>query len=283
MRVELGLAWADVRHRPASWLLLAIGVAIAVALPVFAAGLRLEAATAAVRSAVDALPPASRAVLAVTSTKLESAELAQATAVVEEGFRSAALGNVRQAVTFRPLSFGGQDLIIGAIDELAQDVRLTSGRPPRDCTATRCEVVVVTRPGTSPVDLAAVDQPLGQIGLAVAGTAEFTDERLAGVGLVDPDIPLVLSSQPAHLAGLSSLVLYGRNTAWFGTLDGAAIAALGVPTLTRTLTSVAEQVNLARGPLTVTWPQETVAAAGQRAEASADRKAHARRDDPYGG
>ena len=113
MRVELGLAWAGVRHRPASWILLAVGVAIAVALPVFAAGLRLEASTAAVRSAIDALPPASRAVLAVTSTNLLGAELAQASATVDAGFRAAALVNTRQTVTFRPLAFGGQDLIIG--------------------------------------------------------------------------------------------------------------------------------------------------------------------------
>jgi hypothetical protein len=271
MRVELGLAWAGVRHRPASWILLALGVAIAVALPVFAAGLRLEAATAAVRSAIDALPPASRAVLAVTSTKLQGAELDQAGATVREGFRDASLVNIRQTVTFRPLAFGGQDLIIGAIDQLAQDVHVTSGRLPTECTATRCDVVVVTRPGARPVDLAAVTGPLSRIGLVVAGSAEFTDERLAGVGLVEPEIPLVLSSQPAPLAAMDSLVLYGRNTAWFGTLDGAAIAEQGVPAFTRTLASVAEEVNLARGPLNVSWPQETVAAAEQRAEASAER------------
>lgn len=271
MRVELGLAWAGVRHRPASWILLAVGVAIAVALPVFAAGLRLEASTAAVRSAIDALPPASRAVLAVTSTNLQGPELVQASAAVDAGFRAAALVNPRQTVTFRPLAFGGQDLIIGAIDQLAQDVRVTSGHLPGPCTATRCEVMVVTRPGARPVDVGAVTAPLSGVGLAVSGTAEFTDERLAGVGLVDPDVPLVLSSQPAQLAAQPSLTLYGRSTAWFGTLDGAAIAEQGVPAFTRTLTSVAEQVNLARGPLNVSWPQETVAAAEQRAEASAER------------
>ena len=114
---------------------------------------------------------------------------------------------------------------------------------------------MVTRPGARPVDLSAVTEPLGRIGLVVAGSAELTDERLSGVGLVDADVPLVLSSQPAQLAAMESLVLFGRNTAWFGTLDGAAIAEQGVPAFTRTLTSVAQQVNLARGPLNVSWPR----------------------------
>jgi len=46
------------------WLLLTLGVAVAVALPVLAAGLRSESAVAAVVSTVDALRPADRTVLA---------------------------------------------------------------------------------------------------------------------------------------------------------------------------------------------------------------------------
>ena len=38
MRVELGLAGAGIRYRPLPWLLLSLGVALAVAFPVFAAG-----------------------------------------------------------------------------------------------------------------------------------------------------------------------------------------------------------------------------------------------------
>ncbi len=75
MRVLAGLALAGLRHRVGLWLLLALGVALAAGLPVFAAGLRADSAVAAVRTAVDEIPPASRAVLSVTSTTLDGAEL----------------------------------------------------------------------------------------------------------------------------------------------------------------------------------------------------------------
>ena len=49
VRTYLGLAWAGVRHRPGSWLLLALGIALATALPIVSAGLRAESSVAAVR------------------------------------------------------------------------------------------------------------------------------------------------------------------------------------------------------------------------------------------
>jgi hypothetical protein len=66
MRVELGLAGAGIRHRPLPWLLLCLGVALAVGFPVFAAGLRQESGVAAVTGTLDSLPSYERTVLANT-------------------------------------------------------------------------------------------------------------------------------------------------------------------------------------------------------------------------
>ncbi|MCW2811260.1 MAG: hypothetical protein JWP61_1718, partial [Friedmanniella sp.] len=54
MRAAASLAWAGLRHRPAAWLLLALGVLLATTLPVVAAGLRAETSGAAIAAATGA-------------------------------------------------------------------------------------------------------------------------------------------------------------------------------------------------------------------------------------
>src|SRR6476660_9477354 len=148
MRVELGLAWAGLWYRKVPWLLLTLGVAVAVALPVLSAGLRSESAVAAVVSAVDALPPAGRTVLAVTSADLRGPAFAEVDHTVRAGLAAAEVAAPVQSLTFRPLSIAGTDVTLGAMDRLGDRVRLISGDLPRTCTPRRCEVVAVRAPGS---------------------------------------------------------------------------------------------------------------------------------------
>jgi hypothetical protein len=273
MRVELGLAWAGMRYRKVPWLLLTLGVAVAVALPVLSAGLRSEAAVAAVVSAVDALPPSDRTVLAVTSTDLRGSTLAEVDRTVRAGLAAAEVAATVQSLTFRPLSIGGTDVTLGAVDRLGDRVRLTSGALPRACTAGRCEVLAVRAPGSDRTfDAAAAVQPTERLGLVVTGTADLIDDRLVGAGVASATLPLLLGDDPEALADLTSLQLFGRILGWYGTLDGSAVAAQGSERFSRSLARIADQVNLAGGgPLSVNWPSEAVATAAGRAAASANR------------
>ena len=181
MRVLAGLALAGLRHRIGLWVLLALGVALAAGLPVFAAGLRTDAAVAAVRTAVDEIPAASRAVLSVTSTNLDGAELAEVDRTVRDGYAAVGLADVRQAMTFRPLAVGGSQFALGAVDGLRTAVRLDSGRWPASCTPTACEVVAVALPSTETVGTTAQPAIRSQLGVTVTGTATLLDDRLIGV------------------------------------------------------------------------------------------------------
>ncbi len=272
MRTYLGLAWASVRHRPGGWLLLALGVALATALPVISAGLRAESSVAAVRSVIDGLPPAKRAVLAVTFRDVRGTALADVDHSVRAGFSSAGITDVNRALTFRPLSAGALTFTLGGVDGLPGAVRLTSGRLPAGCQPTSCEVVVVTVPGgAKPAD--SYDRAARQLGLVVTGTAELLDQRPTGTGLIAADTPLLLAADPTGLADLESLSLFGRNTAWYGTLDGRSIASLGAARFTRVLADISESVNASSGPLTINWPSDAVIAASDRATAGADQLA----------
>ena len=272
MRTYLGLAWASVRHRPGGWLLLALGVALASVLPVISAGLRAESSVAAVHSVIDGLPPAKRAALAVTFRDVRGTALADIDHTVRAGFSSAGITDVNRTLTFRPLSAGAQSFTLGGVDDLPDAVRLTSGRLPASCQPKACEVVVVTVPsGAKPAE--SYDRAARQLGLVVTGTAELIDQRPTGTGLIAVDTPLLLAADPTALADLDSLSLFGRNTAWYGTLDGRSIASLGAARFTRVLADISEGVNASSGPLAINWPSEAVIAASDRATAGTDQLA----------
>lgn len=271
MRVELGLAWASMRHRPAAWLLLALGLAIAAALPVLAAGLRTESAVAAVTQTVTALPAAQRTVLAVTAQDLRGDALARADATVSEGFQTAGLTPVERVLTFRPLAAGGAEFGVGAVDGLEQAVRLDAGRLPRTCLPTRCEVVLITDGSGTAAERDALTRGLDDLGITATGTAGLVDQRLTGSGLVSTSRPLLLGADPDALAELTSLSLFGRNRAWLAPLDPGAVTRAGVAAFTGRLATITEQVNATTGPLTLSWPDTVVAAAADRAAAAADR------------
>lgn len=269
MRTELGLAWAGMRHRPGPWWLLALGIALAALMPLAACGLQTVAAVGAVRGAVDAVPEPTRGVLAVTSRDVRGNDLTELGEQVRSGFGAAGLPVPQQALAFRSLAVGGAEVTIGAVDRLAEDVQLTSGRLPAGCAPTACEVLAVQTPGGATA--AAVARGAGGLGLQVTGTAELREPRLAGLGLVTAGQPLLLGSDPVAMTGLASLDLYGRNVGWFTPLDGAAVASRGAAGLAQALADTAAEVNLVAGPLNLTWPSAVALAAADRAEASAPR------------
>lgn len=269
MRVELGLAWAPMRHRPAPWLMLALGLAIAAALPVLAAGLRAESSLAAVTQAVADLPPAQRTVLALTTKDLRGADLQQVDATIADGLTTAGLGPAEQVLSFRPLATEGAEFGLGAVNRLDGAVRLDSGRWPQQCLPTECEVVLAAGPGDE-AGRQTLTRALASLGVTATGTVTVTDQRLTGSGLMTTSRPLLLSSDPDALAGLSSLSLFGRTRAWLTTLDGSAVNRAGAAAFTAELSRITEQVNPS-APFTLLWPDAAVTAAAERASEAADR------------
>ena len=276
MGTGIGLAWAGVRHRPGPWLLLALGLALAAVMPLAAAGLQERAAVGAVRQAVAAVPEPARGVLAVTSRDLRGPELASVSEQVSNGLERAGLPAPTPALAFRSLSLQGTDATVGALGRLPDHVSLASGRLPTACSPGACEVVVVSTssgadgsdPQTAGPDLTG---PARRLGLVVTGTATLREPRLVGLGLVAPGQPLLLGSDPAAMADLAALMLYGRNLAWFTPLDAAVVTTRGAGGFSAALDQVAGDVNLVAGPLNVTWPDAAVLDADARAQGSAGR------------
>ena len=268
---ELGLAWAGLRHRPGGWLLLALGAALAAVMPLAAAGLQERAAVGAVQQAVAAVPDSSRGVLAVSSRDLRGDALAAVSTQVRDGLTGAGLAEPTQALAFRALSLQGTDTTIAALDPLGREVTLASGRLPTRCTPTACEVLAVSSAGPPGSSLDALAAPARRLGLVVTGTGTLTEPRLVGLGLVAPGQPLLLGSDPAAMADLEPLTLYGRNLAWFSPLDPADVTRRGPAELAGALDRLAGAVSLVSGPLNIVWPGAAVLDAASRGQDSTAR------------
>jgi hypothetical protein len=270
VRVEASLAWAIVRRQPGAWLLLALGVAVATFLPLLAAGLRAESSVAAVRAAVAAVPPPQRAVLAVTSRDIRGPLLAGVDGAVRRGMRQAGLTKPRQVLSFRPLAVGGATFTLAADADLASDVHLRSGRLPRTCRPYACEVLSVRPDGAAPARPSTFRAAAEQLRLVVTGTAVLTDQRLVGTGLLAPDADLLMGNDPAGLAELAELELFGRTTGWLATIDETHLATQGVPRFVRALSDIADSTRAA-GPVNVLWPSGPITQAADRASVTGRR------------
>ena len=101
---------------------------------------------------------------------------------------------------------------------------LTSGRLPTTCSPTACEVLVVEHRRAPRIQPPGPERRRPATSASSSpGTATLREPRLVGLGLVAPGQPLLLGSDPAAMADLAALTLYGRNLAWFTPLDAAVV------------------------------------------------------------
>lgn len=234
MGVVGSLAAAQLRHRPGRWGLLVVGVALAAAIPVIAAGAGQSVAAQTVRTAVEQMAPGDRTVTVIgTGTIYDPQEKATFNALAREQLARLSSAPVRREVVFHQISFAGATYFLGGADDLSTAVRVVAGRLPRSCTPRRCEVVAI---GGNEQTLARATRSLG---LVVVGRAVRTDPTVLS-GELDPGRePLLLGNGADSIALLSSLSLFGRTYGWVTRLDVDRVIALGAPAYVRRSTDVA--------------------------------------------
>ncbi|MGE5830036.1 MAG: hypothetical protein ACM30G_16995, partial [Micromonosporaceae bacterium] len=263
MRAIASLAWARLRHRPARWLLISLGVAAATMLPMIAANTAAVVAAQALRYGLQDLPAGERTVVVLISGLRESpAMLAEQDRSARRGLADLAAGGVRAQMLSRRIADGvGGSYFYGATDNLLSAVRITSGRAPATCTPQRCEVVVIG---------AGAPRPDPALGLVIVGRAERTDPLLL-TGSFDPgpDTPLLLADGVAAAAQLESLEVFQRTYAWVTTVDLGRVGALGVDAYLARSAQVG--IELYHSRLSLVAPDETLHAAADRAARSTRR------------
>ncbi len=263
MRVVVSLAWARLRHRPARWLLVALGVAAATVLPVVTQGIAASVAAEALRYGVESLSPGDRSLAAIrSSVAMAPQEVAALDATARDALAPLTGGPVWAQMLTRTISDGvGGTYYFGAADGLSSLIRITDGRAPTSCTPTRCEVVAVG-PGTP--------APPAESGLVVVGRA-VRSEPLLLAGSFDPGdgAPILLADGVAAAAQLTYLEQFQRAYAWVGPVDLQRVNALGVDGYLAA--SAQASIVLNRSRLSLTSPDQQLRAEADRADLSSRR------------
>ncbi len=214
----VGLAFGRVRRRSSGALLAAVGIAIGTAVLIgVLAGTKI-AQDRSVSQAVDRIPAASRSVRAVWfGVPVGSAQAYPALdATVRAKLEGIGLPGPTPIVLFRESTVAGHFVSLAGVKGLAPYVHLTSGRLPRSCTPTRCEVVLLRGTGTLP--------SAPGLRLVKVGTGTLRSSQLFGDFLAPTDNALEdRELAPALQQGAS----YHRP------LPAPLVVAEGIETLTR--------------------------------------------------
>jgi hypothetical protein len=143
---------------------------------------------------------------------------------------------------YRESQLGGAFLGLGAVDDLGRWVRVRSGRLPRPCTATRCEVLVIRRGGRIPDEPGLRLVPVGE-GDVVSPT--LFGDAIPSLGLHESQFfqrisryhrpappPLVLANGVAGLDRQPRLRDAYRTYSWVIPLDRRIVRSWSVGSLT---------------------------------------------------
>src|SRR5256714_14639509 len=125
----LFLAWARLRHRPARWLLVALGMAGAAVLPVLTANSSSIVAAQALRHGIEALPAGQRSLtVSYDALQLAPADLAALDGQARARLTGLSAQPARRQLLYRRLAdAAGGPFIPRAAHPLTGAVRITAG------------------------------------------------------------------------------------------------------------------------------------------------------------
>jgi hypothetical protein len=265
----VGILWsltlAQLRHHRGRWALLVLGIALVVAVPITSAGLATEVRDRSIVRTLHDLGPIDRALFVSIEGITPGVTSQRTNALVRE--QLARLGDkpVRRQMAFRQLTAEGRTFFLAAADDLRSAVRITSGRLPRECTPTHCEVVLIGARSQ------ALDKSAASLGVDVVGTAVRTDPRLISGQLDTGGQPLLVGDGAVSMSRLESLALFSRFFSWTADVDAERVVALGVPAYLARSSDVDERLDRLVGNSLFTRPDDALQAADTRAQISTRR------------
>jgi hypothetical protein len=260
----VSLALARLWRGPLRWLLIVAGIAVATILPLSAAATAVSTSNQALRHGLAALPPGEQSLIvsypdiALSRTKWDGLD-----AQVRSQVGTLTKGPIRAQTLYHQMNDGkDQGLFIGAADDLASAVRVTSGRLPSSCTPTRCEVVLV---GDAKPDLPP------DLGFVIVGTAVRTDPLLLS-GTFEPTrgLPLLLADGAAQAGLVESLTAFQRQYGWVAPLDLDRVSA-DLPAYLAASQRAAAELQRHSSGLFLTAPDDVLHREADRAERSTRR------------
>ncbi|HZO96616.1 MAG TPA: FtsX-like permease family protein [Gaiellaceae bacterium] len=227
IRASLAVTAARLRAQPLRPVLVVGGTLLAFATLVTVLGGSLVARQQALARSLAAVPESERVFrLDRFGLPLDARSYRRTDRRARRALAALGGGETRREIVFRELRVGGELVQLAAVDGLASAVRLRSGRLPRRCASSGCELLQVGADGA-----AALDE--GDLHLRRVGTAELRDPALLGdlaAATGSRRRPtLLLAASVAALQRLPAAAPYYRVYSWVSPLrvDGLRTWEIG--------------------------------------------------------
>jgi len=186
-----------------------------------------------------------------------------------------------RAMLYREASVDGRLINLRAADGLRRWVHLTSGRFPRTCTASHCEVLRIAGTGPIPskptlnlieVGRATVDPDAPFAAFVAPAGQNATDQVAAAVRYHTPQpAPVVLAEGVDGLSRTPELATFFRSYAWFVPIRGGDVHPWAIGSFQRAVDRISAVVGSKSDRYQVTAPTEALATASSASDAAARR------------
>jgi FtsX-like permease family len=269
VRAPVRVALARIRARPGRGVLVAAGVALATAAAAGVAGGGRITADLELRRSLDALPAASRSFSATWLGAPPAGDYRQIDRTATAALARIQPGEPARTVSYPELNLNGQLVALGAVDDPGRWLRLSSGRLPRTCIPTRCEVI---QAGGDRAD--AVAEPgvrLVVVGRS-AGPLPFDLASLTAAAHGTTSTPPVLVAGNVH--DLSTLPVFSalfRRYGWTVPIRSRDVHDWQIPGLLRRESAASQVLERAGGAFGLGAPDTALETAHGSAQVAARR------------
>jgi hypothetical protein len=255
-----GVTWLRVRARPGRALLVGLGVALALAFVVDVAGGSIVSEDLALRRALTALAPADRVVRVSWSGQVATGGFRALDRTARRALRTLTRQPIDTTIELADVQLGHGLVKLGAADSLGDVVNLESGRLPRLCRQSRCEVVQlggtpVRRIDGFGVHLVVVGR--GTLASTVPFGAGALSTQPAGGG--SRTEPVLVTAGVAALARLPPLVEINRDYSWSAALEPRSVHVWSVDRLFAAEGRATARLAAASGEFSFTGPDDALA------------------------
>jgi hypothetical protein len=269
IHAPLAVAAARLRSQPLRPALLVGGVALAFALLLSVLGGTLAARQQSLHRTLEALPQSERGFrIDRFGLPLDPGGYAQADRRARRALAALAAGGTRRVVLFRELRVQGELVELAASDDLASIVRVRSGRLPRSCTASGCELLQVGGGGSARLDEGGLH--LRRVGVAALRDPEIFGDVTASTSGSGTAPLLLLAPSVESLQGLAALRPFYRVYSWVSPLRLDRLHTWDVPRVFADESRAQSRIG-ADPAMRLSGPDAALADATSRGRVAADR------------
>ncbi len=250
------LPWSLAHSRLRRYLLHSLSIALVVALAILSLlaiqGISRSSVSSLIDYSLGKIPEGDRT-LTVTSNRIVTSEkdFNSVSKDLTKDFSNLSAGGLSREILYHELADShGVGFYFGGTDGLAKVLTLESGRYPRLCSPTSCEVI----------QIGGGDQAqIGSFGHKIVGIATLNDRKVfTGTFAPDDNVPFYVADGVTNATSVQSLSATQGANGWVGTINRQTIESEGLGNFINSIVSVENRIAIDESGFALTWPQDAL-------------------------